>query len=161
MNADGLSRINVGMFASQTRRSRDLVVLRSARVKFVQQVGRECVRPAETGLEGTHVGVRQRLCPIVSDCRVGDYASGRVEPVQIQAEEQAIAGAGLVVQTGRNHQVVTLSCTGSEIGIQRVQSVRYLLQVYGISRVRRAVAARYRQGSVRRRQRWSRPECQS
>lgn len=50
-------------------------------MKFVQQIGGERVRPSQAGLEAMHVGVGQRLRPVVAHGWVSDDASGRVEPV--------------------------------------------------------------------------------
>ena len=109
------------------------------------------MRPSQARLEIVHIVVSQRLRPINSYRADGDNASGRVEPVHIEAQEQAIPGTGLVVQPGGNHQIVFLPWLDPKIGGQRVQSIRHLLKVYGIGRVRRAVVARYWVGSVGRR----------
>jgi hypothetical protein len=105
------------------------------------------VRPSHAGLE-TYARRRWPAFagPIVAHRRVGDDASGRVEPVQIQAEEQAIAGTGLVVQPGRKSPNRCAFGFGAEIGIQRVDDVRHLLQVHRIGGIGRGVAAGYRQG---------------
>src|SRR6202167_4840321 len=68
---------------SQTGWGRDFVILRSAGVKFVQQVGGEGMGPPQRGLKGTDVGVGQGLRPIVADRRVKDHATRRVETVQV------------------------------------------------------------------------------
>ena len=103
------------------------------------------MRPSRAGLECTHVGVRQRLRPVVTHSWVNDDASGRVEAVEIQAQEQAIAGSGLIVESRSNHPVIGLSALMTQIGVQCINSVRYLLEVYGISRIRRGIVARQRQ----------------
>ena len=87
------------------------------------------MRPTETELESTHIVVRQGLQAIIADRRIDDDSSRRVEMIQIQAEEKAITRSGLVVETRGDHQVVALSCLSAEIGIQRVDYVRYLLEV--------------------------------
>ena len=64
-----------------------------------------------------HVGVGQSLRPIITYSRIGDDPAGRVEPVHIKTEEEAISGTWLVVQTGREHQIVALSGFGAEIRV--------------------------------------------
>ncbi len=60
------------------------------------------MRPSYSGLEGMDLGVGERLRAIVTDRRVEDDASGRVESIHIEAEEKAVAGGGLVVEARGN-----------------------------------------------------------
>ena len=115
---------------SQTGWCCEFVILRSAGVEFVQQRGGECVGPSHGGLEGTDIGVGQGLRAIVADRRVKDDASGRIEVVEIEGEKQAIPLRGLIIQPGRDHPIVALSGFDSEIGVQRVDGVRDLLEIH-------------------------------
>ena len=108
------------------------------------------MRPSQAGLEVMHVSVSEGLQSIVADGGIGDDASGRVEAVHVETEEEAVASGGLVIQARGEHPIIALSGPDAEIGIQRVDHVRHLLQIDRIGVVGRRVAAGDGQGAVRR-----------
>ena len=110
------------------------------------------MRPSQAGFKGMHVSIGQRLQTIIAHGWVGDHASGRVEMIEVQAQKQTVARTRLVIQPRRKHQIVALSRSAAEIGIQGSDDIRHLLQVHRIVRIWRDVGAGHGQRSVWRRE---------
>jgi len=90
------------------------------------------VGPSEACLECVHVGVGQGLKSVITDGGIGDDAAGGVEAIDVEAEKEAVAGRGLIIEAGRHDQVIALAGACAEIRVQGKDGVRHLLEIEGI-----------------------------
>src|SRR5271167_2410255 len=114
-------------------------------MKFTEQIAAESMRPTRAGLVVTHETVSQRADAKQRRRGGRDFSVGRIKAVEIHAQVQAILRARLVIELREQHQIVAEPRVSPQIGMNRVQSIRDLLQINRIGWVSLTVRTRYQQ----------------
>ena len=87
------------------------------------------MRPSQVDHSGMHCVIGQDRGAVVAYVGVGVFSARGIEQIPVPAEEEAVAGRGLIVKPWRKDKVVALPRLRTQVGVQCVDHICNLLQV--------------------------------